>query len=180
MAQLRAVNNNGQPDDPMAPPQAPAMSSPSNPGATAGGDQGGGIVAGPNQPSNKGSQGPADRAGDNAVPGSPLSQPRSITPPSPEAQLGGSPNATPKMPAAPTPVAAQPPMPFQPTPAPQPMDMVKPPSLFGGGAPPATMFGSQGGQLGGGMGVTGSEEGTGQALPSDLLFYLTKLLAGQK
>ena len=128
-----------------------------------------------NAPANRGGETPRERQPQMPTQGQPP-----LTPPSPEAQLGGGAQATetPMRPTSPTPVAGQPPMPFSPEPAPPASSLtstLRTPSQFASNRQTA-LFGKQGGLLGGGLGAPGKLEGSEGANSPDLIMQLLQLL----
>lgn len=102
----------------------------------------------------------------------------SLTPPSPEARMGGSmmrgPSPTPPRPQAPSPTAERPPVPFSPLNAPEPSSMVQAQMFepLGHGS----LLGSGGGLLKGGLDVAG---GVNSGTESDNILPLLLQLLGQ-
>lgn len=93
--------------------------------------------------------------------------------------MGGSSNATPTLPVAPSPVAGMTPNPVSPggiPPTPPSFEAFNPPNideLVGTRKPNSGLLGFEGGLLGGGMGAPGQDQTSN---PSDLLLMLTQLL----
>ncbi len=120
--------------------------------------------------------------------------PRERAPELPRMTLGGGdglssasqPQPTAAMPTSPMPAAAQGPSIFHPMPAPEPQQLLSAGGANGRGAPLGAggsmggshLFGSQGGLLGGGLGVPG-KMGSSTPNPSPLLALLASLLGGR-
>lgn len=176
-----------------APPQQ--SQAPTTASGTPDPNSNGGPVSAPTDAS---AQSPRERQPDIPFP---VNAPRTPTPPSAEAQLGGQMNAqggisapgggaqqTPQMPDSPSPIAAGPPAPFTPLPQPSPSSLVSSASSFSPassaavfGSSPTTqpLFGAAGGLLGGGIGLPGGDKGplTNPTGNGDLLTSLLALLA---
>lgn len=160
-------------------------------------ESGGGPTSGVDS---RGSQTPADRAagqeptrGANpdfptlSPTGSP--QPKTLTPPSPEASFPNFGGEAPKgaqagasEPMSPSPVSMEPPKPFSPLKSPSPNDLVTPHLDMGGGGTQFSTLGkgsllgsSSGGLTGGGLSSPGQ---LGEGGDNSLLLLLSKLLGG--
>lgn len=113
---------------------------------------GGDLPTGEEDPT-KNRQSPVDRQAPSQGPGVGLNPDMpSLTPPSPEARMGG-PKPTPVQSQAPNPTAAKPPVPFTPLNAPDPSSMVQSQMFEPLGK--GSLLGSGGGLLNGGLDVAG-------------------------